>query len=79
MWRPIATAPKDGTMILGCSPGPWKEHWQQWQAPKTIAFRSFHPNQPGKTEWRDAQGHPAACTHWMPLPEPPVIGLDKGA
>ncbi len=73
-WRPIETAPTDGTFVLGCYWGPWEKEYEQWRAPHTISFRAFHPNAPGKKKWRCADGRPAKCTHWMSLselPEPP--------
>jgi len=70
-WQPIETAPKDGTLILGCSDGPWVESWEQSRAPQTISFRSFHPNAPGKLQWRDKVGHPVFCKYWQPLPSYP--------
>ena len=68
-WRPIETAPKDGTAILGyvpIIPGPGDSDatpngdliviW--WEA---------------RGCWTDDRDLPALCrpTHWMPLPEPP--------
>lgn len=74
-WMPISTAPTDGTFVLGCYSGPWREEYEQWRAPQTISFRAFHPNAPGKTQWRDAHGKPGMWTHWLPLaalPAPPM-------
>lgn len=67
-WRDIASAPKDGTPILGCSELP------NLYAPCLIVWAAYHPNAKGKATWRTS----AICgnkmdyvTHWMPLPEPP--------
>ena len=70
-WQPIETAPKDGTFVLACMSGPWRETYEQWRAPLTVAWRGFHPNAPGKATWRNADGKPVGPTHWMSIPEPP--------
>lgn len=57
-WRPIETAPMDGTRILA-----WHWHWSKQE--EVIARWS-------DDQWQDAWSeltiHP---TYWMPLPEPP--------
>lgn len=59
-WKPIETAPKDGTCILlaAYTPGGtviisdhWSEETNWW------------------CDWYD--GHSIPATHWMPLPPPP--------
>lgn len=70
-WQPIETAPKDGSFVLGCQEGPWTEWFRQSCAPQTVAYRTYHPNQPGKAKWRDKDGKPVFITHWMPLPPAP--------
>ena len=69
-WRPINTAPKDGTAILlavgkivgsgrfvHCAP--WGGHWKD-------------------RYYFDGGTHPSGATHWMPLPEPPMTdGVQK--
>lgn len=65
-WRPIDTAPKDGTWVLvtrrGCGP----------EFVSCVSWRTYHPNAAGKAAWRDAAGHQQPLvTHWMPLPELP--------
>ena len=71
-WRPIASAPKDGTFVLGCLGGSWEHEYDQWRMPTTICYRAYHPNAPGKRQWRNSVGHPCVCTHWIPLPDPPI-------
>jgi len=67
-WRPIETAPKDGSTILLAertwggnlvvTPGRWFEDEQGWWE------HGSHP-----TDYADQRiDHP---THWMPLPSPP--------
>ena len=58
-WRPIETAPKDGTdILLGFEPAiGWQRIGKAWGGQWVSAW-NHHPihDQP---------------THWMPLPEPP--------
>lgn len=60
-WRPIATAPKDGTAVIVCG-ATWGgyeafykdgEWWTMDQGTMTVTELITSP------------------THWMPLPEPP--------
>jgi hypothetical protein len=60
-WRPIDSAPRDGTCVLLFAPG-WKAASTAW---------TF-----GNDEWQDCPyhhgGNPAwKPTHWRPLPSPP--------
>lgn len=77
-WRPIATAPKDGTRVLIWGPNSdtvvcycneWA-HEPKWQ--------------PAAVEASGAQGYPDVTirgepTHWMPLPDTPTqkIGAEN--
>lgn len=59
-WRPIETAPKDGTPILARvtdARGFAVVNWCQMDYDDNYG-------------WADAAGYPD-CTHWMPLPAPP--------
>jgi hypothetical protein len=56
-WRPIETAPRDGTLILMIKDG---NHM--------IGYWLNDP--PMWIEWCVGQVNP---THWMPLPPPPVV------
>jgi len=64
-WRPIETAPKDGTMVLlydgNCSRFQWRIVTAYWQT----AY--------GEPEWKTIgkRGSFRTPSHWMPLPEPP--------
>lgn len=57
-WRPIETAPRDGTMIL-------VGRWDQGLA---TVYGDHWAEDPGC--WYDSSGL-FEPTHWMPLPEPP--------
>ena len=74
-WQLIATAPKDNTLILGCSAGiDWDLEYSIPHCPQTIRFGAYRSNEPTATsekQWRDKDGHPVFCTHWAPLPEAP--------
>lgn len=72
-WRPIETAPKDGSLILACG----NQLFDACSAAEVFV---------GTVEWqygRWQDGTIAATptlTHWMPLPEPPAVddGAGKG-
>lgn len=70
-WMHADTAPQDGTFFLACQRPDdgsiWFKNWEQWKAPKTLSWRGFHPNRPGKETFRDAEGKPAHFDFWMPL------------
>ena len=58
-WRPIETAPKDGTKLWGyCRNGRQMEVW-------------WHLNFPQPEYWTDEADSEPEPTHWMPLPEGP--------
>ena len=60
-WQPIATAPKDGHILIF--------------APPDIIYVVEHFEGPNDVDyWTEARGdqyETFAATHWMPLPEPP--------
>lgn len=68
-WQPIATAPKDGTVVLlandahpemGVHAMAWKAEMGHWEG------HQFTPGTHGARFWdRDATNQP---THWQPLP-----------
>ena len=69
-WKPIETAPKDGTKVLvannrgNMAVALWRDGW-------VPMFSSGMPN----GFLNGACG--SVCTHWMPLPSPPKKGKDK--
>jgi hypothetical protein len=58
MPRPIDTAPKDGTRILGHDRSGWREMW--WK--EDLYEGSF---------WQDEFDSEPEPTHWLPLPDKP--------
>ena len=65
-WKPIETAPKDGTVFLGYKRGQFRECYKvprddcdMWCFGGTSGADDLFPN--------------IKPTHWMPLPKPPVI------
>lgn len=61
-WRPIETAPRDGTRIMAYEPSAdSKNHEIWWEDDCGGPFQ-------GWTDDWDTEPEP---THWMPLPEPP--------
>lgn len=57
-WKPIDTAPKDGTEVIGWGPSWDKPSLMEWD---TLRNRG----------WRNLSNGEKNPTHWMPLPEPP--------
>lgn len=87
-WRPIETAPRDGTAILIFEP---KGHYGQldnWEMPRGVVAHSYRSDDPRLIRfddyryavgyWRPGGGWgnrncaDVEPTHWMPLPTPPV-------
>ncbi len=81
-WKPIETAPMDGTAILGYgryigSPSDARkgviagDHW--WAIMVWSVWRKYSLPQPGRWVFaKDGAKTWSAPTHWMPLPEPPA-------
>jgi hypothetical protein len=66
-WRPILTAPRDGTAILLWEPGIEEPHIGRWSTPPYAQW------------WSDSWAPPTCDpTHWMPLPAPPQSQNEVG-
>jgi hypothetical protein len=59
-WKPIESAPKDGTVILGHDP--------DWVDPVLIMYFDAEKN---KWEYLFPEDWPTNPTHWMPMLKPP--------
>lgn len=78
-WRPIATAPKDGTLIdLWCGDGraadcKWGSYYRaDAEHPKPVTFAGWVYYHEAWGEWVEINHeHPETITHWMPLPDSP--------
>lgn len=91
-WKPIATAPKDGTHLLAWSKG-WGYFACRWYTPEQLAeyedeLQPFRPpNDPADYDggWFTlGDVDEQTPTHWMPLPPPPApeagdVSPDVGA
>jgi hypothetical protein len=71
-WFPADSAPQDGTPFLACGGGTWDETYHGI-APATCRFRTYHPNQPGKTVFRWEDGRPAEFRWWRKMPTNPNV------
>jgi hypothetical protein len=62
-WRPIETAPKDGTWILAVGLN---------GLPETVRWRTVYAHSVESPQWRNARygDDVHSLTHWMPLPAP---------
>jgi len=77
MWRPIETAPKDGTRIIvgkhagyvmaWASSAYWFDQPPYRHGPKFKGTRGTER----RRGWTDGMDTLATPTHWMPLPAPP--------
>lgn len=73
-WRPIESAPKDGTWIL-------IRHKNLWPGSPGFSVAQIHVEYSGPDDaseritWKNEAGYyQIAATHWQPLPEPPAGG-----
>ncbi len=70
-WRPIETAPRDGSKMLLFFPGPYPDELEDG----VVTGRFLAPGWWLSAIWASSMAHKRP-THWMPLPEPPA-GEDR--
>jgi hypothetical protein len=70
-WKPIETAPKDGSpIIVSGGIAYWRERLNHWEGPAAW-YTITGVNYPGSPiQWE--------VRHWMPLPAPPATEGEKG-
>ncbi|HVM91364.1 MAG TPA: DUF551 domain-containing protein [Terriglobales bacterium] len=69
-WKPISTAPKDGSEVLLYIGAPWsKIEKARWYAPWSNWQCGVIPSDPVREEYFGIGS--SVPTHWMPLPSPP--------
>jgi hypothetical protein len=66
-WRPIETAPKDGTCVIVYRPNGGSTAYGGRVGADTFGTVESYPN-----SWAHSTMD-APPTHWMPLPDPPEI------
>lgn len=64
-WKPIDTAPRDGSWILG-----WRDTFIQDQI-EVWRLATYNKNPDMWLNAADSNDYDQQPTHWMPLPEPP--------
>jgi hypothetical protein len=69
-WQPIASAPTDGTRVLGCVDG--EVRFVTWCKTSHVPLYGWNISDQGVEDFD-------LCypTHWMPLPLPPAIPSQK--
>ena len=70
-WRPIKTAPKDGTLvdIWGVNHLSYDKHSHRMVNVKFGPVRDWMGQE--RDDWQHGRGEDFEPTHWMPLPAPP--------
>lgn len=71
-WKPIETAPKDGSLLLVTGCNGWSDVLAAWW----VADSPEDDGNGGKAHWRGVLNCVGPMridpTHWMPLPAPPT-------
>ena len=71
LWRPIISAPKDGTHIFACDASiPYGQYWTFGQRPPTVVHWFEDGFYTSVNELEPQRPFPA--THWQSLPVPPT-------
>lgn len=73
-WKPIETAPRDGTAILVRWADECQRYLTKWPGMLdrySVAVFAEHDRQSWWTPTDAVSKHVLPATHWMPLPEPP--------
>jgi hypothetical protein len=63
VWQSIDTAPRDGTVVIGFDPSNVGNDYLN-----NVEFMRWING-----AWLDPATHTCRPTHWMPLPEPPML------
>ena len=71
-WKPIETAPRDGTWVLLAAPSGYKT------TPLRVGVCRYYPEYRPKDPWQNHSNDSfrdggAPPSHWMPLPEAPQV------
>lgn len=88
-WRPIESAPKDGTHFIGYGPAPGdgdleaRETYWQFFSEGSQARKWFDRGEGPSGQWRWSEplhnwGSSWKPTHWRPLPDPPAAPEPEG-
>ncbi|QNQ43009.1 hypothetical protein [Brucella intermedia] len=70
-WRPIESAPKDGTIVL--------LGWNDPDIEEIGAVAGWYESGPNDKCWYDQYHEPVTATHWMPLRPFPAAPASEGA
>ena len=73
-WRPIETAPKDGTRVLVARFAPKPQHRNGYMC--VDWWRDRERDDVSYTGFGGFNNHYWPATHWMPLPTPPSASND---
>lgn len=77
-WRPISSAPKDGTRVDLCGPtkkGNWRRVTDCYWHRKAKAWHTSNYSKDGYSKLR----LPFEATHWLPIPKTPAVQVAEGS
>lgn len=72
-WKPIDSAPKDGTRILGASVIHYSLKQKLKIGGEVAVVRAYNDKWYGISFVKENGFNLNGITHWMPLPEPPEV------